>query len=343
MHNRFRRWLPLALVLALCACGSNASPQAAPQSTVAPTATSAAAIPTALKGTVEEFGAGTLAGPFGDFNKQLQGQVSGLTVQSQFGGSVAMVKQVTDLGKNADVVAVADYNVIPTQMFGANGKQRFANWYVGFASNAITLVYTNQSKGADKITKDNWYQVLSEPGVQIGRSNPDTDPSGYQFLLMLKLAEQYYHQPGLSDRILANAPAKNMRDTETDLLTALQTGQIDYLAIYRSDAQQHHLNALDLPPEINLSDPSKAALYKSVSVQTANGTQTGGPIIYAVTVPTNATHADAGIAYVQALLGPEGRQVMQQNGFVVLNPAVAAGGDALPGALKGLTTPWPAS
>ncbi len=349
MARPWLRCLPVAFLFLLCACGSGSSPQTAgaPPPSAAPAGATASqagtALPAALKGTIDEFGAGTLAGPFGALNKQLQSQAPGLTVQAQFGGSVAMVKQVTELGRNADVVAVADYNIIPPQMFAASGREAYANWYAGFASNAITLVYTDKSKGAGQITKDNWYQVLSQPGVQIGRSNPDTDPSGYQFLLMLKLAEQYYKQAGLSDKILANAPASNLRDTETDLLSALQTGQIDYLAIYRSDALQHKLKYLDLPPQINLSDPSMAATYKSVSVQTKNGTQTGGPIIYAVTVPTNAEHPNAGLAYVQALLGPEGQQTMKANGFVVLDPAIVAAGDAAPAALKALTKPWPAS
>ena len=332
MSTTLVRWLALLVAVSLCACGNSAN-----------RTQTAASTATALKGTIDEFGAGTLAAPFDALNKQLAQAHSGFSVQSQFGGSVAMVKNVTELGKNGDVVAVADYSVIPAQMFGAGGKQRYANWYVGFASNAITFAYTNKSKGASTITANNWYQVLSQPGVQIGRSNPDTDPSGYQTLLMLKLAEQYYHQPGLSDRILANAPPQDMRDTETDLIAALESGQIDYLAIYRSDALQHHFKFLDLPSEINLSDASKAALYKTASVQTKNGTQTGTPIIYAATVPVNAAHTAAGLAYIQALLGPQGQQALKNNGFTLVSPAIAAGGAAVPAALKGLTAPWPGS
>jgi molybdate/tungstate transport system substrate-binding protein len=342
-------WWPIMLsVVLLAACGGTAGRTPATSSTAvsraaAPSATASASTSAALRGAIDEFGAGTLAVPFDAFNKELAQSHPGLMVQSQFGGSVAMVKNVTELGKNGDVVAVADYSVIPTQMFGTNGKTAYADWYAGFASNAITFVYTDKSKGANQITADNWYQVLSQPGVQIGRSNPDTDPSGYQTLLMLKLAEQYYHQPGLSDRILANAPPKNMRDTETDLIAALESGQIDYLAIYRSDALQHHFKFLNLPAQIDLSEAGMANLYQTVAVQTKNGTQTGKPIIYAVTVPTNAEHAAAGIAYVQLLLSFEGQQVLQQNGFTPLSPPLAFGGAAVPAVLKSLTTPWPGS
>jgi molybdate/tungstate transport system substrate-binding protein len=103
--------------------------------------------------------------------------------------------------------------------------------------------------------------VLARKAVEIGRSNPDTDPSGYQTVQMLSLAEKYYNEPGLEQAVLANAPLANMRDTEISLISALQLGQIDYLAIYRSDALQHHLKFVDLPAKINLSDPAETSYY----------------------------------------------------------------------------------
>ena len=126
-----------------------------------------------------------------------------------------MVKQVTELHQIADVVAVADYSVIPKYLFGDSTK--YTDWYVGFATNGMTFVYTARSKFASEITGRNWYEVLSRPGTEIGRSNPDTDPSGYQTVQMLELAEKYYNRPGLASAVLANAPKRNMRDTETEL------------------------------------------------------------------------------------------------------------------------------
>ena len=107
--------------------------------------------------------------------------------------------------------------------------------------------------------------------MQIGRSDPDTVPSGCQTLQMLALAEKHYQSPGLEARVLANSPLANMRDTETELIAALQLGQIDYLAMCRSDAPQHHLMYLDLPAEIDLSDPADAAAYAVAVAHTKNG------------------------------------------------------------------------
>ncbi|MDE3076311.1 MAG: extracellular solute-binding protein [Chloroflexota bacterium] len=336
----------------LAGCGGSGQPSSAssqPSSSRPPaqpspavSARSSGSPPAAARSrvTLVQFGAGTLAVPFKQINSAFAAAHPGLTIQAQFGGSVKMAKQITQLGQRADILAVADYNVIPQQLFAKDGKPGFTDWYAGFASNAITFVYTSKSKGADRITQDNWYKVLAEPGVQIGRSNPDTDPSGYQTLQMLKLAGTYYHAPGLSDAVLKNAPRTNMRDTETELLSALEAGQIDYLAIYRSDAKQHKLKFLNLPPQIDLSDAAYAKDYAKAVVTTKNGKLTAGPIVYAVTVPNTADHAALARRWIEFLVGDQGQQLMAQNGFVSVHPAYASDLSKVPADVKPLLRAW---
>jgi molybdate/tungstate transport system substrate-binding protein len=290
--------------------------------------------------TLTIFAAGTLAVPFRQVNALFEKKYPNVTVQAQFGGSVKMAKQITELHREADILAVADYNVIPKYMFAAPAH---ASWYAGLCRNAITFVYTDKSKYAKEINSQNWYKVLARKGVEIGRSNPDTDPSGYQTVQMLNLAEKYYKAPGLEQSVLANAPRSNMRDTETSLLSALQLGQIDYLAIYRSDALQHHLKFIDLPAKINLSDPAEATYYAQGVAHTKNGDLTGKPIVYAITVVNGAKHADAAEKYVAMLLSPQGQDVMKKSGFGAFSPAYAVHIDAVPAALKKLVEPWPGS
>ncbi len=286
------------------------------------------------------FAAGTLAVPFKKINALFEGQNAGVTVQAQYGGSVKMAKQITDLHQDADLLAVADYNVIPKYMFAAPAH---ASWYAGIARNAITFVYTDKSKFAAEINADNWYKVLARPGVEIGRSNPDTDPSGYQTVQMLNLAEKFYKTPGLEQSILSNAPQKNMRDTETALISALQLGEIDYLAIYRSDALQHHLKFIDLPAKIDLSDPAQAAFYKQGVAHTKNGDLAGNPIVYAITTVNGAKNASLAEKYVALVLSPPGQAVMKDNGFGDFHPAFAVDIAAMPEALQKLVQPWPGS
>lgn len=296
----------------------------------------AAAAPTV---TLTIFAAGTLAAPFRQIDDAFMRAHPEVKIEAQFGGSVKMVKQVTELHRQADVVAVADYSVIPKYFFA--GQKAYADWYAGFATNAVTFVYTGRSRSADRIDPKNWYQLLSQPGVQIGRSNPDTDPSGYQTVQMLGLAERYYHRPGLADKILANAPKTNMRDTETELIAALESGQIDYLAIYRSDARQHKFKYLELPPEIDLSDAKHSAFYSQGVAHTANGDLTGKPIVYAVTIPFDAPQREWALKWVRFLLGPEGRKVMAEKGFGAPARAMANDVAKVPAELRSMMVPWP--
>ena len=224
--------------------------------------------------TLTIFAAGTLAVPFKEIDALFEKKYPNVTVHSQFGGSVKMAKQITDLHQDADLLAVADYSVIPKYMFGGNGKPDHAKWYVGFARNAVTFVYSDKSKGANEINAQNWYKVLARKGVEVGRSNHDTDPSGYQTVQMLSLANKFYNDPNIEQSVLANAPLSNMRETETSLISALQLGQIDYLAIYRSDALQHHLKFIDLPNKINLSDAAESAFYAQGSRRVRPNPQT---------------------------------------------------------------------
>jgi molybdate/tungstate transport system substrate-binding protein len=289
--------------------------------------------------TLDVLGAGTLAVPFRAIAEAFGAKHPQVTVHAQFGGSVMMARRVTDLHQPADVLAVADYSVIPKYLF----KTGAADWYAGFVRNAITFVYTDKSRFAGTVTPQNWYDYLVRRGVEIGRSNPDTDPSGYQTLQMLALAERYYKAPGLAARLLANAPSANMRDTETSLISALQLGQIDYLAIYRSDALQHHLEYLRLPPQIDLSDPVFAKAYAAAIAHTRNGDLPGRPIVYAVTIPKSAEHPEAAAAFVAFVLGPEGQAIMGKSGFGTVARAYAVGGEAVPASLRGLVVPWPGS
>jgi molybdate/tungstate transport system substrate-binding protein len=293
-------------------------------------------------GTLIVFGAGTLSAPFAEELAAFKKQNPGVTVHSQFAASGDMVKKITQLGQPADVLGVADYSLIPKLMF--SGSKPFATWYVGFVSNEITFAYTSHSKGASRLTAANWYKVLAQPGVHIGRSNPAADPSGYQTLQMLQLANGYYHQPNLSASVLKNSPAASVAETETSLIAALQSGQIDYLAIYKSTAQEEHLKYIPLPPQINLSDPAMAADYAKVTIQAGSlGALMAKPIIYGLTIPASAPNAALGQEFIHFVLSPQGQSIMRSNGFVIISPALASSQDKVPASLQPLTTQWPSS
>ena len=174
-------------------------------------------------------------------------------MHSEFGASGDRVKAITQLGEPADVLGVADYSLIPADV--RDRQQTVRDLVRGVRSQSDHVRLHQPQQGRQPAHADELVQVLAQPGVHIGRSNPAADPSGYQILQMLKLAQGYYHDPSISASVLKNSPDSWVAETETSLLAALQTGQIDYLAIYGPTRCRSHFKYIALPPQISLSDP----------------------------------------------------------------------------------------
>jgi molybdate/tungstate transport system substrate-binding protein len=271
--------------------------------------------------------AGSLLQPFDEVEKAFEAQHPDVDVQIEGHGSIQAIRQVTDLHRPVDVVAVADASLIPDLMFRndpATGNN-FTDSYTPFARNEMVIVYTDKSRYAREITPDNWYEILTRPDVRVGFSNPMLDAAGYRTLMVTQLAGTYYHNSTLFSVIIGshfNPPLTTntslgtrvvelpeiMRPTDTKLvirdgsiyvITLLESGGIDYAFEYRSVAQGHDLQWVDLPAAIDLSSPDNAANYSNVSVilgfqrfSTIGKDRTGQPIVYAVTVPNSAPHPE---------------------------------------------------
>lgn len=288
------------------------------------------------------FHAGSLAVPFNEAGEAFMAQHPDVTVQTESAGSRTVCRKVTELGKPADVVAVADYRVIEELMF-----PEYADWYIIFATNEMVIAYTQRSTGCDEITADNWYEILLGDGVEYGHSEPDFDPCGYRTLMLWQLAEEYYGVPGLYQKLDEGCPKKNIRPKSVELIALLQSGDLDYAFEYRSVAQQHNLQFVELPAEINLSDFGLADRYAQAEVEVSGkepGTTTilaGAPIAYGVTIPKNAPNPDLAIAFLEFLLGPQGQAIMENCGQPPIVPALASDPDKLPQGLRELVAPTP--
>jgi molybdate/tungstate transport system substrate-binding protein len=254
-----------------------------------------------------------------------------VTIEQENAGSLETARKLTELGKIPDVVAVADYEVIPLLLVPDH-----ATWYAKFAHNRMVIAYQDRSHGASEINTDNWWQVVTRPGVQVGRADPSLDPNGYRTLLVWQLAEQFYKQPGLGSRMLATAPQRNVRPKEADLVALLQAGEFDYIWSYESIAQGTGLRYVSLPEAIDLSAPADSAAYSVASVRVAGKTprdsltMRGQPIVYAFTVPTRAPHPLLALRFAEYLASPDGRRVMRGAKLDVLDRYVVVGTGAPP-------------
>jgi molybdate/tungstate transport system substrate-binding protein len=228
----------------------------------------------------------------------------------------------------------------------------------------MILAYTNESKYGNEINTDNWYEILRRPDVRFGFSNPNDDPAGYRSQMVTVLAESYYNDSRIYDdlmlnntafnvtteengTVLVNVPASEaispntskimLRSMEVELSSALETGEIDYLYIYRSVAEQHGFKYVELPPEIDLGSMEYADNYSKIQVQMANGeVVTGSPIVYGVTIPKNAENPELAIEFVKLLLEEPGQQIFIKNGQPPIVPAIAEGKDKMPAELQAL-------
>ncbi|MDN7011659.1 tungstate ABC transporter substrate-binding protein WtpA [Methanoculleus sp. FWC-SCC3] len=321
-----------------------------PTTTPTPTATAAEDVQ------VKVFHAGSLTGPFEKVKAEYEAEHAGVTVLLEPAGSVDCIKKVTENGKPADVVASADYYLIPEMMIPEH-----ADWYLTFAKNRMVLTYSNESKYADEITAENWYEILDRDGVRWGFSDPNSDPCGYRTPMVIQLAEAYYEDDQIFETLVSEHSAITVTDEDgvytihaadpkpdsttltirpksVELVQMVQAGGLDYAWEYRSVAVQNDLEFIELPEEIDLSSIDFAENYATVQTEAKKGDGTtlyvGSPIVYGVTVPKIAEHPDLGIEFVETLIGATGQEILTGDGQP---PIVPAGGYGdVPDALQSL-------
>ncbi|MBU8923364.1 MAG: substrate-binding domain-containing protein, partial [Bacteroidales bacterium] len=198
---------------------------------------------------------------------------------------------------------------------------------------------------SDEIDAGNWFMILMEDNVAFGRSDPDSDPCGYRAVLTMRLAEMHYGIHGLAEGLLEK-DKRHIRPKETDLIALLESGTIDYIFLYRSVAEQHGLDFIILPSEINLADLEMAGFYEKASVKISGIkpgywiVKKGAPMVYGVTIPLNAPHPEIARSFVEYLLaGDLGMAVMRECGQPSVVPSYTDTYDALPESLRQFALP----
>ncbi len=275
------------------------------------------------QGVLTIFHAGSLSVPMVAMEKAFEAQYPKVDVQRESSGSQKAARKVSDLGKPCDIMASADYKVIDKLL-----RPDYSDNNIRFASNQMVLCYTAQSRFADSISAANWMDILQQPKVIWGHSAPDLDPCGYRALMVLQLAESYYQKPGLYKKAIENRPKENVRPKAVELVSLLQTGNMDYAWEYRSVAVQHGLKYIELPEEINLGnyqfDQQYAAATVEVSGKTPGTKMTmqGKSITYGVTLLKDAPNREAAITFLAFMLDQAGGlKILKELGQPPFNPA----------------------
>ena len=315
--------------------------------------------------------AGSLMVPMEDLEAEFEQLHPDIDVQVEGHGSIQVIRQVTELGYEADVLLVADYSLIPMMMYNIlvpNSNEPYADWYLSFATNSLGLAYTNTSKYSDGINQSNWYEILARPDVIVGISDARLDSCGYRAFMTCQLAEDYYGNSSVFEMLFGDSftwpvtvslegdvqtilvpeilePKGDrlvLRGNSVWLLFLLDAGEIDYAFQYRSVAEQHGYEFLEFPPEIDLSSEDLAELYATVAVkidfQRFGSVQPefgGESIIYGLTIPNNAPHPELAAQFASFIISQEyGQAILLENDQPPINPAQSDRFDSLPDEVK---------
>jgi len=254
----------------------------------------------------------------------------GYVVYDEAKGSTQLAREITDLGKRADLFIPVDSEVVEKILMPSGA----ASWYIVIATSSMVFVYSNASEDRvrgplDLLSRGDlkgFFDEILSGSYRIGVGNPDNVPQGYRTLIMLKLAgimiwgnESFY-----MDRFNGLVKAGRVvyaRDAAS-LVSLLQTGAIDIAFIYLHEARLYSLKHASLPKQLDLSDPSLRDFYAGASYTTSTGTVIkGAPIEIVVTIPKTAVNREAALAVISYLLSDKGRVLMREAGIIpVDNP-----------------------
>ena len=268
-----------------------------------------------------------------------------VTVEVEGHGSIQVIRHITELHDSADLLLVADYGLIPLMMYNVTepeSDEPYSDFYIRFAGNRVVLAYTDSSRYADEVNSSNWYEVLGRDGVKYGAPNPLIDALGYRALMMLQLAESYYDEPSIFDKLYGfnfhpdfetvQIPGKTvifvpdvqkpindkvtLRASSIQLAPLLDSGSLDYCILYESNARQYGYRYVELPAEIDLGSDAMFESYAKVEVRFLHARygsigldRPGNVIHYGLTIPVNAPNPGEAERFTSYLLKGEGKEV----------------------------------
>jgi molybdate transport system substrate-binding protein len=271
----------------------------------------AAALPQALAaGSVNVLYAGSLVNLMEHGIGPAFEKATGDTFQGYAGGSNKLAHEIKGKLRQGDVFLSANPKVDHTLMGAGNGD--WVSWYISFAQSPLVIGYNPSSKFAADLKSKPWYEVLEEPGIRIGRTDPKLDPKGRLTLQLMKQAESHYQKPGLAEKILGAPENPKQVLLEETLIGRLQSGELDVGFFYSTETSTAKIPAVTLPPEI----APKA--------------------VYTITVLHGAPNAAGAASFIAYLLGPDGRKIMHDHGLDLRKLALTGSESAVPAEIRAM-------
>ncbi|OTF01816.1 extracellular solute-binding protein [Halorubrum sp. SD683] len=238
-----------------------------------------------------------------------------IPIEVEAHGSATVARMIDEGQRDPDIVSVADVALFAEPLS--------PSWHSVFTSNSVVIAYNPDTDGGARLAEagtESWYEPMVNGNVNIGRTDPDQDPLGYRTLFMLDLASRYYNEAtDLRERILQ----QDQIYPETSLISQFETGSIDAAFAYRNMAVEREYEYIELPDQINLSNPQYAEdWYSTTSYTLPSGQEIqGGLISYGSTI---RHMSDAAVSVFDALTTGN---YLEEHGFLLREQFPAYSGD----------------
>jgi molybdate/tungstate transport system substrate-binding protein len=246
---------------------------------------------------------------------------AGFELKAEGSGSQLACRKITELGRQCDLVVLADRELVAGMLGGA------CSWRLDFATDEMVLAVGSRAPNATLAERD-WPAALLAENVKLGRADENLAPVGYRTFLVWKLKEAHGGPAGLTDRL--KAKCTKVLDDVGRLTPLLQTGELDYAFVYRSACIAHGVRFIGLDQAVNLGsadvDYSGAQVTFEKLKTGARETVTvkGEPICWTLAIPDRAAGAGAARRFARWMLA-EKAEALRKNGLRPMEPALFYG------------------
>jgi molybdate/tungstate transport system substrate-binding protein len=221
------------------------------------------------------------------------------------GGSNEDAAAIKGKVRAADVFVSAAASADQELEGAANGD--WVSWYSTFTSSDLVLGYNPKTKFGKQLAAGKpWYEIITEHGILVGRTEPKADPKGKLTVEAIDAAAKKLRDPKLK-KALANFPIFE----ETSMLARLQAGQLDAGFFYVVEAKKAHLPTVSLTPVYKYAD-------------------------YTITLLNNAEDRSGAEALVSFLLSAQRKAVEKEYGLVPIKPKFSGDASAVPAGLRSI-------
>ncbi len=248
------------------------------------------ALSAAVGGSVSVVYAASLVAPMEGPVKSVLAVQTALRLEGEAKGSKALANMIAAGLRNPDVFISADPNLIA----GLDRGRHLVRGYAVFGSARMVVAYSENSPrralferaAAGKISI---LDVLGNPAVRVGRTDPQLDPKGARTIRVLELLGKHFHDAAKARGVLAKAETF----PEEDLAVRVESGEVDAGFFYSTEIPGRDLRAVELPGDSNLSRD----------------------VTYAIAIMRNAPHPAAAQTFTAFVLHGAGRHILESAGL----------------------------